>query len=443
MNFIKNVNSALKWIDANSTKEYIHVSSAIKEPYNEVTGYFIPTLLEYGDREKANSFAQYLKHNQNSDGSWLPHGKQGQNRKFIFDVAQIVDGLSSFGGNYKNEIDSACDWISRQTKNGEFTDDYAGTVPKHIYPRVIWPLKKAGKDITPYSVYNRHYDFSCLSHFYAYAFEGCARLGWNTDCFVDHMRSCNGIINEKPGLTTFCFTGVSQTALSLFLVGEYDLGMKAMEFVSSRQNSSGGFYGSDGHYFRNDEISWAVKFYLDAVLAAQKCWFKKNFHIFPDYFENGEADKRLVFIRNEISNSDSVLEVGSGKGRYINRLTCNRHACDIIDSSKHIDANFSIGMATNLPYLDDSFDVVFCCESLEHSVAVDRAIEECLRVVKPGGKLLIVDKDNKTKFDGVLFCEQWLSFDHIRDKYEAEIVDLSQEGLFCPFYGAKIIKGLK
>lgn len=439
-NVVENVSKAIKWLDKNSTEDFVHVSSANKEPYNEVTGYFIPTLIDYGMKKKAKSFCSYLVREQMPNGSWFAHRKCQQEYFFPFDVAQIVDGLSSFGSLFGSSIEKANKWIMSKASNGKFCDPYDGSISEHIYPRILYCLQKAGAPISSLSYYQKDYEFSCLSHFYAYAFEGATRLGWDNSKFIDVLRKYDGKLPEKMGMSSYCYTGISQSAVALFLSGEYDLGMKALEFVSSKQNPSGGFFGSNGQYFPNEEISWAVKFYLDAVQEAQKCWFKKHFHIFPDYFENGENDNRLNFIRNNIAETDKVLEVGSGMGRYINNLKCDRYACDIIDTSKHLDAKASVGSALNLPYEDNKFDVVFCCESLEHSLLPDMAIQECLRVLRPGGKLLIVDKDKKNVFSGILFCEQWLDFGEIKKKYNATVSELSQEKLFCPFFGATIMK---
>jgi ubiquinone/menaquinone biosynthesis C-methylase UbiE len=44
-----------------------------------------------------------------------------------------------------------------------------------------------------------------------------------------------------------------------------------------------------------------------------------------------------------------------------------------------------------LPFVDDSFDLVFCRASLHHFGAPGRAIEEMVRVCRPGGRVVIND----------------------------------------------------
>jgi ubiquinone/menaquinone biosynthesis C-methylase UbiE len=48
---------------------------------------------------------------------------------------------------------------------------------------------------------------------------------------------------------------------------------------------------------------------------------------------------------------------------------------------------------TALPFLSESFDCAYATESLEHAVDVDAAVAEMCRVVKPGGRIAIIDKN--------------------------------------------------
>ena len=48
---------------------------------------------------------------------------------------------------------------------------------------------------------------------------------------------------------------------------------------------------------------------------------------------------------------------------------------------------------TELPFADSTFDCVYATESLEHAVEIERAVAEMCRVLKPGGRLVIIDKN--------------------------------------------------
>jgi len=49
------------------------------------------------------------------------------------------------------------------------------------------------------------------------------------------------------------------------------------------------------------------------------------------------------------------------------------------------------GNATSLPFVDDSFDLVFCRTALHHMVEPERAVEEMGRVCRPGGRVVVED----------------------------------------------------
>ncbi len=50
-------------------------------------------------------------------------------------------------------------------------------------------------------------------------------------------------------------------------------------------------------------------------------------------------------------------------------------------------------LMTDLPFAASTFDGVYATESLEHAVEIERAVAEMCRVLKPGGRLVIIDKN--------------------------------------------------
>jgi ubiquinone/menaquinone biosynthesis C-methylase UbiE len=55
------------------------------------------------------------------------------------------------------------------------------------------------------------------------------------------------------------------------------------------------------------------------------------------------------------------------------------------------------GSLTELPFASGAFDGAYATESLEHAVDIGQAVAELCRVVKPGGRIAIIDKN----------AEQW------------------------------------
>jgi len=104
-------------------------------------------------------------------------------------------------------------------------------------------------------------------------------------------------------------------------------------------------------------------------------------------------------------NGRRVLDVGSGKGRFA-RVLKDRHpkvsiyAFDLSEAmlrSVPADIETCGGSMTALPFRSEAFDCAYATESLEHAVDVETAIAEICRVVKPGGRIVIIDKN----------AEQW------------------------------------
>ena|SRR5947209_1782070 len=79
-----------------------------------------------------------------------------------------------------------------------------------------------------------------------------------------------------------------------------------------------------------------------------------------------------------------------------------------------LDIEYLCATGESLPFRDETFDVVYCCEVLEHVDDVDRVIAETARVLQPGGVYLF-DTINRTFLSKLtlikLFQEwSWTSF---------------------------------
>lgn len=108
-----------------------------------------------------------------------------------------------------------------------------------------------------------------------------------------------------------------------------------------------------------------------------------------------------------------IIDVGCGTGHLLLALSnqlqrpLRLYGLDFSDSairrSKKLVPNAELAMASvyEIPYPDDDFDLVTCTETLEHLERPKEALQEMLRVLKPGGQLVLTVPDGgKDDWDG-------------------------------------------
>lgn len=312
MKYINHFKKAVEWI-----KEYsinasaITISSVEQRPYPEVTGYYIPSLLQWNETDCAQAYADWLLSVQNPDGSWMG----SHTAPYAFDSGQILKGLVAMYNRKPSEVMAraiikGCDWITGHIDDrGSMATvpdipQWAGAVPDGILLYALEPIRKAAqifnredwheraekavghflgrKDLTLFS--------ECtLSHFHAYICEALCDLGYH-DRAADAMRQIeklqrsDGSVPAYPHVRWICSTGLIQYSIIWYKLGIRDRADLALDFAVGLQNPSGGWYGSypssqllyrifggknTPKYFPKVEISWAVKFFLDAVYFAQ------------------------------------------------------------------------------------------------------------------------------------------------------------------------------
>ena len=108
-----------------------------------------------------------------------------------------------------------------------------------------------------------------------------------------------------------------------------------------------------------------------------------------------------------------VLDVGCGKGRFARILHDQEPAAAIFGLDLSIEmlrfapagVRVCAGSMTELPFAGATFDAAYATESLEHAVEIDKAISEICRVVKPGGRIVIIDKNARAR--GRLETPEW------------------------------------
>lgn len=481
---------AISWIEANTivekTGKSIINNTNCPKGYPEVTGYYIPTLIRWGYRELAIDYAKWLISIQHDDGSWYDTFDQ---MPYVFDTAQILKGLLAAYSiwpdeNVKNSIIKGAMWLAGNIQHdGRFkaADESIWKMPRayseliHLY--CLSPIREVGiqfskpellkmVDLSIDYYKQNHMEeilhFDLLSHFYAYVMEALVDLGelelakaaMNN---IANFQTEDGAVPGYNDVHWVCSTGLFQLALTWFRVGDIERGNKAFSYACRLQNESGGWYGSypsvedeSNDYFAASEISWAVKYFLDALYYKNKAEFDISAPKFMTSIDKDDERYKIILQNAKeaclLGGDIRILDIGCGKGRYLKNLIDDLpdSQCYGVDISKNVIAEktnqnivWEEGSLTHIPFKDNNFAMAYTCEALEHAVDIKSAIREMARVVRPDGRIVIVDK-NITALGTLEICEweQWFDENElaaIMSEFcsEVNIVhDVNYEGYF-------------
>ena len=116
-----------------------------------------------------------------------------------------------------------------------------------------------------------------------------------------------------------------------------------------------------------------------------------------------ESSKALAkFLKNEIVEGDNILDVGCGAGHYLKSLLAEfkiEFNYTGVDATKYYielatkawsdlnNTNFVTGDIFDLPFEDNSFDIVYCCNVFLHLPSIKKPLQELTRVAK---KLVVI-----------------------------------------------------
>lgn len=142
----------------------------------------------------------------------------------------------------------------------------------------------------------------------------------------------------------------------------------------------------------------------------------------------------------EPGNQDTLLEVAAGT------CICGRSFAPLVRAVVCLDATspmlevgkkeaerlrlqnmlFVKGYAQELPFLDQSFSIVFSRLAFHHFTDVDAAFSEMVRVLKPGGKLVMIDMEaaDESLRDTEDHIERLRDPSHVRNLSRAEMQSL-------------------
>lgn len=138
---------------------------------------------------------------------------------------------------------------------------------------------------------------------------------------------------------------------------------------------------------------------------------KKSFEIQAEKFATYHMSKAeytdYLIQRVSANGTEHALEVAAGTcicGRalapYVKDITCLDLTEAMLAQGKKLaeeagiqNISFEVGNAEELPYEDETFDLVITRLSLHHFTNPEKPFQEMTRVLKPGGKLIVWDME--------------------------------------------------
>jgi len=157
------------------------------------------------------------------------------------------------------------------------------------------------------------------------------------------------------------------------------------------------------------------------------------------------VEQIFPLVSQHLPRSGRVLDVGTGEGQ-IARLAAGPRAAVGLDPtwSQLAEArrrgggpDYARGTAANLPFASLSFDAVIACLVLEHLPELEEAVAEVGRVLRPGGRFLLIMNHPLLQAPGsgwiddhILGEQYWRIGPYLVEDSSVEEVD---KGVFVPF----------
>lgn len=103
----------------------------------------------------------------------------------------------------------------------------------------------------------------------------------------------------------------------------------------------------------------------------------------------------------DLTGTEKIIDIGGGTGFLAARLSAQAHSIIVLDESpgmlSHNTNNNTIrpvvGNALKIPFPDHTFQVALLCDVVHHIRAQETLLAEAYRILKKGGRILILDFD--------------------------------------------------
>jgi len=95
-----------------------------------------------------------------------------------------------------------------------------------------------------------------------------------------------------------------------------------------------------------------------------------------------------------IDDNSNVLDIGSNNGKLLKMIRernskCKCYGIDTLIKADIKDCDIRIADATDMPFTDNQFQIIFVLDVLEHIKNYNKVISEIYRVLEPNGTLIL------------------------------------------------------
>lgn len=405
------VETALEWMLNQDTGKGIPLRSGLGCGCPGATGACLETVFNYGHREVARRWAQWLLAIQRPDGAFDEHS---------FDrTAWAVQGLQA-ASDMLPEAEAAiaracnylCTWLDTAVRQMALSDDPEATVPllPHVTPLLEAGRRWANADWVMSALGAADCFAAPLPESGLYRFANWIEFTLQRDGLDAARQAMEPIVAlEQPdngfGPSTVLGFEPARLASLWYRLGWREEADQALDCLEQHLRGEGRFELGES-WFSSDhgthETALAAKLYLDAVLLRVQAEFEEHWREFPDTID--PADGRIETVGQWLASlpaEAAVADVGCGKGRFLRHLQPRLPQAQFtgIDiASAMLDClpegiTARQGSLLRIPAADGEFDGAFTVEALEHALLPEQAIAELCRVVRPGGRVLVIDKN--------------------------------------------------
>lgn len=146
----------------------------------------------------------------------------------------------------------------------------------------------------------------------------------------------------------------------------------------------------------------AKKYFIKHYPFASKKEIEKQIEDWQNKIKSGESLVKFFSERVGDLNNKKILDVGFGSGGIavaFNKAGAEMYGVDVDPELKEIAERNILANKTKaelktydgqkLPYQDNFFDYLLCFSVLEHTSFPDKLLNDMLRVLKPGGRILL------------------------------------------------------